>query len=244
MREDGTTSSTALWVDPPPVAPAARTLVVMAGLSGVQPTVGLLDETERARAARLRTAELRQNFIAAHVVVRQVLGWALGCDPTTLVFDIDAHGKPHLRGHDLRFNLSHSGSHALVALGRVGRIGVDLEVRERLGDADRLAPRILAQVELDAFTALPLAERADALLRAWTRKEAVLKAIGLGLPGGMEHVILGDPPHLVGDFTALPQLAGLAVHDLPVDPAFVAAVALDRDAAAPLTIRWRARTDQ
>lgn len=240
MREGRTTSSAAEWVDPPPVAPTARALVIMAGLNEVLPTVGMLDETERARAARLRTAELRQNFIAAHVVVRQVLGWVLCCDPAALEFTTDTHGKPHLRGHDLCFNLSHSGGHALVALGRVERIGVDLEVRERLRDADRLAPRILAQVELDAFTALPMHVRADALLRAWTRKEAILKAIGLGLPGGMEHVVLDGSPHLIGDFTALPQLAGLAVHDLPVDPALVAAVALDQGAAAPLTIRWRA----
>lgn len=240
MRDGRTTSGETAWAELPLVPPSSRTLVVLVDLAAVLPDVGVLDDQERARAGRLRTAELRHHFIAAHVAVRQVLAWFLGCTPAALGFAIDPHGKPHLRDHDLRFNLSHSGGHALVAVGRAARIGVDLELRDRLRDADRLASRVLAPVELSAFTALPTSERAKALLRAWTRKEALLKAIGLGLPAGMEHVILGEPPHVLGDFATLPLLAGLVVHDLPVVPGFAAALALDRTAAEPLTLRWRA----
>src|SRR6185295_15890681 len=100
-------------------------------------------------------------------------------------FQRGAGGKPEL-AHEggpaaLRFNLSHGGDLALIALARGRELGVDIEPLRALSDEARLARRVLSPREADAFAALPPDERAAALLRCWTRKEALLKANGCGI---------------------------------------------------------------
>ena len=142
----------------------------------------LLDEHERARAARFAFERDRQRYVAAHVALRQVLGQRIGRPPASLRFETGAFGKPRLRGEPrCAFSLSHSGDQALIALSDDGEIGVDLEQLRPLPDLDALARQCLAPREHFHFDATPLAERELAFLRAWTRKEACLKALGTGL---------------------------------------------------------------
>lgn len=196
--------------------PHGAVLVVAVELARIAADDSLLDLRERERAARFRSDLLRQRHRATHTTLRRLLGWRLGVDPTALVVTIDNHGKPALRDHSLVFNLSHSGGWALIALADDGMIGVDLELGERLEEIGLLAERLLGAGELAAFRALPHAMQARAFLTTWTRKEAALKALGLGLPGGMEHVLITEHPLcLRGDHARLPGLASLHLHDLP-----------------------------
>jgi 4'-phosphopantetheinyl transferase len=217
--------------------------VVVVDLSMVMGEPELLDDGERARAGRFRTDDLARTFIAAHTALRRVLGWFTGQDPGRLGFDHTPAGKPSLTDRAAAFNLSHSGTHALIAVATSGRLGVDVEHDTR--DLDpHLAQRLLAPQETAVFARLPPAARPAALLRTWTRKEAVLKAIGLGLPAGMEHVVLDAPPgvtpRLVGDFTALPGASGLAVHDLPLPAPLVGAWCGDQTMGVATLWRWPA----
>lgn len=219
--------------------PLPDPLVVAIDLAQVTGRPELFDDHERARAARLRTPDLQRTFIAAHTALRQVLGWCLGRDPVALSFSRDAHGKPHLDDGAVHFNLSHGGTVALVAVGSAEHLGVDVERLDRLRDAERLAERVLAAPELAAFQALPSAEQSAALLRTWTRKEAVLKAIGIGLPGGMERVVIAESPlRLVGDLAAFPHLADLRLVDLPVSAGYAAALCQGPPYQPPTLRRW------
>ena len=205
---------------------AADELLVLAvdlGAVTVQPA--LLDDRERERGRRLRSTELRHHYLAAHTALRQILGWQLARDPAGLVFAIDPRGKPSLPDAQEVFTLSHSGAHALIALASEGAVGVDLECGERLDEVGQLATRVFATSELTRFQARPAAEQRSAFLTAWTRKEAALKALGVGLPGGMEHVVIADHPlRLLGDFAALPGLRTLRLVDLPELPGYAAAL--------------------
>ncbi|HEX3135814.1 MAG TPA: 4'-phosphopantetheinyl transferase superfamily protein [Planctomycetota bacterium] len=222
--------------------PLVDPLVVAIDLMQVTVRPELLDERERTRGARLRTPELQSTYLAAHTALRQVLGWYLARDPATLRFTIDAHGKPRLDDSAVRFNLSHASAAALVAVGTADHLGVDLEYLDRLRDGEQLAERMLAPVELVAFHALPAAERDVALLRTWTRKEAVLKALGVGLPGGMEHVVIAQQPlRLMGDLGVFPQLAELRLNDLPVSAGYAAALCQGSRQQAPTLRRWHAK---
>lgn len=150
---------------------------VVARLSGV------LSADERVRAERITIAGPRRRFIVGRGVLREILGHYAGISPSDVRFRHGRRGKPalDLERTALRFNLSHSGNLALVALARTREIGVDVE-RIRLDrDLERIATRFFSKVEVATLLAIPPAERAAAFYRCWTRKEAYIKAIGDGL---------------------------------------------------------------
>ncbi len=222
---------------------ADEVLVLYVDLAAIVVQSDLMDARERECGRRLRTTALQQRYLAAHTALRQILGWQSGRDPGGLSFVIDAHGKPALRDLPQIFNLSHSGSHALIALADDGVIGVDLEQGGRLGEVDQLATRVFAASELTRFRSIPAAERPQAFLAAWTRKEAALKALGLGLLGGMEHVVIADQPlRIEGDFAALPGLRALHLVDLPMVPGCAAALCHGPRTRAVRCARWPAAT--
>jgi 4'-phosphopantetheinyl transferase len=147
----------------------------------------LLTSEEMARADRFRVARAARRFVVARAALREVLGQATGVEPAQIEFRYGTHGKPSLDRRQLHFNASDSGDLAVVALAP-GEIGVDLEVRRRLSDRDRLARRICTSAELRRLYSLPDDQIDEALLRLWTFKEAALKATGTGLPGGLQNV--------------------------------------------------------
>lgn len=144
--------------------------------------VDVLDENERARAARMATPLLRRRFAAAHGATRQVLGAMLGVDAGRLRFLAGVHGKPSLSVPDacgIHFNLSHCRGRALLAVADTD-VGVDLEGWiER--DTARLAADVLTDSELADFDACPPDRQPRELARLWAAKEALLKACGFGL---------------------------------------------------------------
>ncbi|HYC36581.1 MAG TPA: 4'-phosphopantetheinyl transferase superfamily protein [Usitatibacter sp.] len=97
-------------------------------------------------------------------------------------------GKPFLAGTSLRFNRSRSHGRCVVAVSRF-EIGIDLERVEPLADLAPLVEATLTARERDAFERMPQGERLAFFYRCWTRKEARLKAAGVGLrqdPRGVE----------------------------------------------------------
>ena len=103
-----------------------------------------------------------------------------------------AFGKPCLVGRPgCAFNLSHSGAVALIGLADDGEIGVDVEVLRRTPDLDALVRLHFTAGERQAMEATPRESRDMAFLLGWTRKEACLKAIGVGLSVTPESVDAG-----------------------------------------------------
>src|SRR5262245_8274111 len=142
--------------------------------------LALLDASEADRAQRLKLPDVRRRFVLSHAALRRVLARHAGGLPSSLRLARRPQGKPELAGAagELRFNLAHAGDLALVALCRGREVGVDLEPLRPLPELLRLARRILAPDESAAFARLPHADQPAALLRSWTRKEALLKGVG------------------------------------------------------------------
>ncbi len=142
----------------------------------------MLSDDEWARARRFAFRRDRDRYTAAHAALRQVLGHHVGTPGAALHLVEGPFGKPALADADaLRFNLSHSGDVALIALCPDGDIGVDIEVPRPLPDAQALADLHFTAAECAALALLPVERRERAFLICWTRKEACVKAIGLGL---------------------------------------------------------------
>jgi 4'-phosphopantetheinyl transferase len=96
----------------------------------------------------------------------------------------------------LHFNVSHSGELALIAVCRGQELGVDIEQERAVREAKRIVESYFTPAELERFAALDERAQERAFLRGWTRKEAILKAIGVGLAGlatGYE-TMFGDDP--------------------------------------------------
>ena len=91
----------------------------------------ILDDDERARAARFVFPHDGRRYVAAHAALRLVLAHYLDEDPRRLRFERGTHGKPRLAcrtAGDYEINLSHSGGRALIAVARAREVGVDIEV--------------------------------------------------------------------------------------------------------------------
>ena len=166
---------------PPRAVPNGDTHVYVARLGDAGRFWPLLTDEERARAERFRLARVRDQFVAARGHLRALLGRYLGLEPRAVPVLYADGGKPYLPDRfALHFNVSHTDGLAVLAVGN-SRVGVDVERVRPIPDADGLVSRFFTRRECDQFQALPPPARPAAFLRAWTRKEAVLKAIGRGV---------------------------------------------------------------
>lgn len=179
----------------------------------------LLSDDERARADAFKREVHRRRFALVRAALRRAVSPE---DPASVRFREGPWGKPEVDG--LHVNVSHTDGLALIAATRVGPVGVDVErVREDLETLD-LSRRYFARREVDALVALDPRARARAFVRLWTRKEAVLKAAGRGLGGGLE-VDTGDADARWSR-VEVTGLGGFWVRDLDVGPDHAAAVAI------------------
>lgn len=103
--------------------------------------------------------------------------------------DHGPYGKPFLPdSNGIEFNLSHCGRSALIAFARGQSLGVDLECLDRRQRFEDIADRYFTQEEARGLRNLPEERHVDAFLRLWTCKEAVLKALGVGLSFGLDRL--------------------------------------------------------
>ncbi|MQS36393.1 4'-phosphopantetheinyl transferase family protein [Streptomyces katsurahamanus] len=184
----------------------------------------LLDAGESARLDAFLRPSDRDAYAVAHVALRRLLGERLGRSPESVALDREPcthcdgpHGRPVVPGGAVHFSLSHTEGIVLIALASAP-VGVDVESvpsPKTIADiAGQLHPR-----ERDELAALPAGDRAPAFARCWTRKESVLKAIGVGLNDGLRHPYVGTGPRPVVD-------PAWRLTDLETDPGYAAAVAV------------------
>lgn len=140
----------------------------------------VLSADERRRAASFIFAPDRRRFIVGRGRLRLILSRYVALPPEALRFRYGAHGKPALSSARTApcFNLSHSGELAALAIASCD-VGVDIEEIRPVDAA--VAERFFSARENAALRGLRGAEWHDAFYRCWTRKEAVVKALGKGL---------------------------------------------------------------
>lgn len=171
----------------------------------------------------LQAATPTERRLQASAALRRVLGACLRIEPEAVRFVEQPGGKPALAGGELEFNLTHSGAWAMFAVSLNTPVGIDLERPRTFGSVERferLVQRICSEAERTAVAAA--SEPADLMRRLWVRKEAVVKAEGVGVGAGER----------------LPQLDVLTARTLSYDladlmspaPGYHAAVAYPRSA--------------
>ncbi len=140
----------------------------------------------------LAAADRRSRRAESQRALRRVLAAYLDEGPDRIAFRPGRGGKPELASphrHPLRFNLSHSGGLALIAVALGCEVGVDVEVTSGKRDFPRLARRWLGADAAAGVEAAPPARRAAAFYAAWTRHEAAGKCLGAGLSARPERPV-------------------------------------------------------
>jgi 4'-phosphopantetheinyl transferase len=144
----------------------------------------VLAPAERQRADHFHYPRDRRRYVVGRGRLRLLLGEYLSRTPSEISIETTTLGKPSVAdqpSEGLRFNLAHSEELALIAIAKGREIGVDVERERPEVDCVELAKRFFAPEELAALAASPPAERHTVFYRCWTRKEAYIKAIGLGM---------------------------------------------------------------
>jgi 4'-phosphopantetheinyl transferase len=198
----------------------------------------LLAIDERERAARFVFPVHRRRFVVARAALREILARQLGVAAADVAFRYTPLGKPELVSpRNLRFSVTHSGDRALIAVGNDVSVGIDIEcIQERGVDIDGIT-RSFHPRERQALAESPAQARLVAFYRCWVRKEAVLKALGVGLTGGLDcfAVSVGTDARLLW---ADPAWAGCAEWTLiALDGEGYAAALATRDPAAQVVLK-------
>lgn len=213
------------WLPGPDRAqPAIDELHVwIADLEGRWPGPAGLPPGERKRAAGFLRPETARRWTAARWALRSVLSRYLEIEPAAVELAVGEHGKPRLyHGPDhLYFNLSHSGSLALIATAGAREVGVDVEKIDAVRDVVRLAGRFLRRDDAAAVREAAAGDQAAVFYARWSGHEARLKCLGTGI---------GSPA---------PPGVPVTVRSLDIGPDYAAAVAIAGETLPPLR-RYRA----
>ena len=181
-----------MQISGPGALPAGEVHVWHGRVTG-EPTsddIAVLAAAERARSARLRKPADRARFVTVHAAQRRLLARYLGTDPAAIRFGrsrccqcgSSEHGRPSIEwpSAGLSHNLSRSSDHWLLAVALSSQVGVDIECHRDI-ELDRMAEACLTESERVYLKDQPDELRQQVFFHCWTRKEAVLKACGIGL---------------------------------------------------------------
>lgn len=177
-------------------------------LAGVGPALAAvaalrasLSTGELARAERFRFDHDRDRFVASHGALRAVLAHYTSLPAASLTFRTGAHGKPALSGRaertGIEFNLSHSGELAAIAVTRGRSVGVDVECCRAEAVTPDVARAFMGPQELAEFESREGRGQLEWFFALWTRKEAVAKALGLGLSFAVQRIALPASPFTI-----------------------------------------------
>jgi 4'-phosphopantetheinyl transferase len=198
--------------------------------------LAILSAGERARGRRFVRQADRVRFAVTHAAVRRLLARYLAVGPAEVRFGrtpccqcgSPGHGPPRIDWPptDVTCNLSGSGDHWLLAVTRGRRIGSDLEVPRDI-DVGELASGCLTASEQQYLSGHREDGQLQVFYRCWTRKEAVLKACGVGLSSSLQALEvtpgLAGPVEVRHSCKAGPDL--WVVQDLAAPAAWLGAIA-------------------
>jgi 4'-phosphopantetheinyl transferase len=205
-----------------------------------------LTEDERKRAERFHFEKDRRHYIVARARLRAILARYLQIEPGRIRFSYTPYGKPLLtdesQRHGVRFNVSHSRGMAFYAIARGREIGIDLEHVRKHANHDRVAEHFFSDRETATLRSLPTEVREIAFYNCWTRKEAYIKAKGIGLSLALKSFDVslapGEPAALLRAEGDPQEASRWSLKELESSPGYVAALAVEGDQWRLKCWRW------
>lgn len=183
---------------------------------------GYLSDSEKERAHRYKTQKLCESFVASRGRLREVLGLHLGLSPEKIEFTYNSFGKPSIHpkhSSQVCFNISHSYDHLAIAITENVPVGIDLEHHSNVTE---FYSTILSKKECEIFNNLTDQEKLIQLFKAWTLKEAYVKALGSGLNIDIQSIEVLSIYH-----SSLFYLDPFTLFSFPMIPNWSCAVAIE-----------------
>jgi phosphopantetheine--protein transferase-like protein len=139
-----------------------------------------ITKEEHLRAEKFRSLEDKSTYLFCHASLRLVLSRKLNRESSEIIFIKEPQNKPVLDGNPIFFNISHTNEAFAFAISRNHSVGIDLEKVNKEIDFTSIINNYFSTRERDYV----LESKNDILERfffLWTRKEALLKALGTGI---------------------------------------------------------------
>jgi len=202
------------------------------GAETIESMAALLSPDERQRAVRYHRPVDRDRFIAGRGILRKIISAYLALPPDQLRFTYNEYGKPAVSDEQndraLNFNLSHSAELALYAFTRGRGVGIDIEyIREDFATLE-IAERFFSKDEVTALKSLPTDQRTMGFFNCWSRKEAFIKAKGMGVSYPLDRftvsLVPGEPPALLKVDDDEREVARWRMYELKPGDGYVAAM--------------------
>lgn len=173
----------------PPRLPSGRVHVWVLDLSTLtpatlQPHLHILSTEEQSK--KMASPVREHAFLATRVLMRNVLASYGDLTPAALQFSTQPSGKPFLVNGALHFNLSHSGSYAVLGVSRDIPLGVDVEIIRHRASLMDISARFFHADEIAQLQSLNSEDQTRYFFSVWTLKEAFYKGLGTGLATGLD----------------------------------------------------------
>jgi 4'-phosphopantetheinyl transferase len=184
----------------------------------------------------------RRRYRIGHAFLKMILASYLALQPEEISFRYNQYGKPMLESSGLFFNMSKSAGYAMYALTRNRNIGVDIEFIREIAQMDPIVRRLFSKPEYELFCTYPESAKKKSFFDCWTRKEAVVKAIGAGLSFPLHTFDVltnqGESLRLIRLNSDSEKNRQWAIYDLGQDHEYAAAVAVEWPCSLPPRIHF------
>jgi 4'-phosphopantetheinyl transferase len=138
-----------------------------------------LSKKEAERAEKLIRLEDKRTFIVSHAFLNCRLSRIILVHPSNICFEANEYGKPFIKDNTHFFNLSHSSNSWCIVLFSGCEVGVDIEAIKYNAEYESVIQTYFTKLEQDLVRKMQ--SPVEMFFRLWTRKEALLKALGTGL---------------------------------------------------------------
>ncbi len=141
-----------------------------------------LSDYEQSQAKGFINNSLREKYISSHGILRYLLSFYANTKPQDIKYFFNPFGKPFLKNNlSIQFNMSHAKDYAVYIIALDSLVGIDIEWKDKENNLDDISEIVLNDQGLTFFRKLKDQEKLNAFYSIWTKKEAIIKAIGEGL---------------------------------------------------------------
>ena len=142
-----------------------------------------LSDQEKTQAEKFINKPLRDRYVMSHGLLRYLLSFYVGSKPHEIEYSVNQFGKPFLKEESYRvqFNMSHSKDYAAYIMVLDCQVGIDIEWKDKTINFEEISDLVLSPGEINSFHKLTPEGKFQTFYDIWTKKEAIVKAIGDGL---------------------------------------------------------------
>lgn len=193
-------------------------------LEAIDTLASLLTELEVERSQKYHFEKDKNRFIICRALLKISLAAHVKLPVSKLTIAIDSNKKPYLPSFPkLFFNVSHTATYALIAISEV-LVGIDIEKIDREFDYSEAARTVFNNK--DVAKMIQAEDQKQTFFTYWTRKEAIVKAIGTGITKNFREIPARDGEHKVLE-TYLSKTKKITVLSFNLEVDYMASIAIE-----------------